>query len=253
MEKTLLVSAKREARNGKPYTIEFWGGEVAEVAILDRPMYPLETLARVTRGYLGNYTMDDISADEMKTFAAEIQKTPLATPIEFLNFVFLLRDVPRSFTHQLVRTRIGAAYVQESTRFMGHRGLYKILVPESATDKTTVKKDYFDTIINSIDGYENLLLDPTVHSQDARQLLPQAMLTHVFWSINMKALRVVYNQRWCCCAEPSSWLPVLRQVKKLITESCGTIIGGMLTAPIDRGESCGFNSKVLDQPCKWRK
>ncbi len=251
-EKTLVLEEEFWSQAGKRYTVQFWAGEVAEVHLLDYPTNALETLARATRGYLGNYTMEPFKEGELELLAREIQKTPLATPIEMLNFVFLVRDVPRSFTHQLVRTRIGASYVQQSTRFIGALENYKVLVPESCLVAGKVDEDYHTGIVYSIQAYANAVEKNGIKSEDARQLFPHALLTHVFWSINLKALRLVYNQRWCCCAEPSTWLPVMRQVKRAITEMCGPVIGGMLTASIDRGESCGFNSKVLDQPCKWR-
>lgn len=108
MEKTLVKESMFYSAKRKQFTIQFWTGEVAEVHLLDYPINALETLARATRGYLGNYTMDPFKEGELELFAAEIQKTPLGTPVEMLNFVFLVRDVPRSFTHQLVRTRVGA-------------------------------------------------------------------------------------------------------------------------------------------------
>lgn len=255
MDKKLFHEAKFENAEGQPFSIQFWTGEVAKVDLIDHPFNALETLARSTRGYLGIYDLDPISPEDMQRLSKEIQETPLATPIEFLNFVFLVRDVPRSFTHQLVRTRIGAAYVQESTRFMGHRGLYKVLVPDSIanSENSYIVQKYLESINCSIACYENIVCKKAIPSQDARQLFPHALLTNLFWSINMKALKTVYNQRWCCCAESSTWLPLLRQVKEQIITACGKEIGGMLTAPIDRGESCGYNSKLLDQPCKWRK
>jgi len=253
MEKTLIKESIHYSARKRKFTIQFWTGEVAEVHILDWPTNALETLARATRGYLGNYTMDPLKEGELELFCSEIQKTPLGTPVEMLNFVFLVRDVPRSFTHQLVRTRIGASYVQQSTRFLGALGSYKVLVPGSCLVAGKVDPDYYNGIVSSILAYANAVEKEGIKSEDARQLLPHAMLTHVFWSINMKALKLVYNQRWCCCAEPSSWLPVMRQVKQLVTSVCGVTVGSMLTAPIDRGESCGFNSALLDQPCKWKK
>ncbi len=249
--KTLLLEEKFVSNKGSEFTIQFWTGEVAEVYLIDHPTNALETLARTARGYLGNYTMDPFKEGELELFASEIQKTPLNTPLEMLNFVFLIRDVPRSFTHQLVRTRVGASYVQQSTRFLGSQECYKVLVPISCVSNDTVDEDYYKGIVDSITAYANTVEKEGIKSEDARQLLPHAILTHVFWSINLKALKLVYNQRWCCAAEPSSWIPVMRQVKRTITEACGAVIGGMLTAPIDRGESCGFNSKLLDQPCKW--
>lgn len=251
-EKILIREDKFASNAGKEFSIQFWAGEVPEVYLVDYPTNALETLARVTRGYLGHYDMQPISKEDVEIFAAEIQKTALNTPVEMLNFVFLVRDVPRSFTHQLVRTRVGASYVQQSTRFIGSLDTYKVLVPATCLIGSEIDADYYWGNVDAIRAYANVVEKQGIKSEDARQLLPHSILTHVFWSINMKALKLVYNQRWCCHAEPSTWLPVMRQVKRLITNICGATIGGMLTAPIDRGESCGYNSSVLDAPCTWK-
>ena len=101
MEKQLVKESTHYSARKKPFTIQFWAGEVAEVHLLDYPTNALETLARATRGYLGNYTMEPFRPGELELFCSEIQKTPLGTPVEMLNFVFLIRDVPRSFTRRL--------------------------------------------------------------------------------------------------------------------------------------------------------
>lgn len=252
MNKTLLETYETQSYKGHQYKINFWAGEVAEVQLVDHPANALVTLARATRGYLGNYEFSGVTEEEQKLFAEEIKKTKLAGSVEFLNYVFLIRDVPRSFTHQLVRTRIGASYVQQSTRFIGARDTYDILVPKTLHKGTVINSDYYEGNIRTIAAYEAMNETAGVHTQDARQMLPHGILTHIFWSVNMKTLQLVYNQRWCCCAEPSTWLPVMRQCKQLIIEADGQEIGNLLTAPIDRNESCGFNSKVLDKECAWR-
>jgi thymidylate synthase (FAD) len=251
MNKILLDALNVITKAGNPLVLEFWGGEVAEITIIDYPSNALTTLARATRGYTGNYSNDPISPEEIERFVNDIKNTKLATPVEFLNFVFLVRDVPRSWTHQAVRTRIGAAYVQESTRFLDARPSYKILVPKTLHDSEGVNHEYKVGIMEAMLSYVNLLEAKKVSSQDARQLLPHGVLTHMFWSINMKSLQNVYNQRWCCAAESSTWIPVMRQMKKSIIATCGEEIGSLLTAPIDRDQDCGFNSS-LDRPCIWK-
>lgn len=234
------------------YTIEFWAGKVAEVDLIDYPSRARETLARTTRGYTGNYDMVRLTEDEISKNLHALKNTKLGTPTEMLNFVFLIRNVPRSWTHQAVRTRIGAAVVQESTRFIGAKDVYRILVPPSLCHGTAgINTAYSNQMIKAIRTYEWLLVGGEVDTQDARMVLPHSILTHMFWSLNLKALMGIYEVRWCCQAEPSTWMPIMKQMKILIERSCGSEIAAFLSSPILRGESCGFNAS-FDRPCSWK-
>ena len=251
MNKTMLYAHHSESARGHFYKVEFWAGEVAEVTLIDHPANARQALARTTRGYTGRYDEAPMSEEEVAQNLSDLKKTKLGTPAEMLNFVFLVRDVPRSWTHQAVRTRIGAAVVQESTRFIGALDTYKVLVPKTMLNETNeINPAYFFGIVNAITGYEDALATPGAASQDARNLLPHAMLTHMYWSLTLRALMGIYEVRWCCQAEPSTWIPVMKQMKILINESCGYDIGDFLSAPIMRGQPCGFDAS-FDRKCIW--
>ena len=251
MIKTLLKSHSDNV-GGHEYTVEFWAGEVADVTLIDYPSNARQTLARATRGYTGRYDIEPMTEEDVAQHLKDLKSTKLGTPAEMLNFVFLIRDVPRSFTHQLVRTRIGASYVQESTRFIGAKDVYKVLVPKTCHTGSNILDPYVYGTLHAIEGYEVMLKLDGVASQDARNLLPHSLLTHAYVSYTLRALMGVYEVRWCCQAEPSTWIPVMKQMKKLITDACGEEISGFLTAPIDRGQSCGFNAS-FDRVCVWKK
>jgi thymidylate synthase ThyX len=253
MNKYLVTEHMFNTIKGTSVTIQFWSGEVAEVSLIDYPVHAEQTLARTVRGYTGYYENQPVPSSEIEFFFRNLKNTKLGTPAEMLNFVFLVRDVPRSWTHQAVRTRVGAAVVQESTRFIGARSVYKVLTPSSVINAGgLIDLSYHAGTIASIRAYANLVEQENIPSQDARQLLPHSLLTHMYWSLTLKTLMGIYNQRWCCQAEPSTWIPVMRQMKALITISCGEDIASFLSAPIDRGENCGFNA-TFDRPCTWRK
>lgn len=251
MKKQLLNTRDCRSPKGTAYKIEFWAGEVAEVTLLSYPALAGDTLARAVRGYTGNYSKDALTREEADRMFADLKATKLGTPAEMLNFVFLVNDVPRSWTHQAVRTRIGASVVQESTRFFGSRGVYKVLVPRTLVDKGVTNVDYHEGTVEAIRAYVKTVETEGVSNQDARQMLPHSLLTSMFWSLTLRALMGVYEVRWCCQAEPSTWIPVMKQMKTLIRERCGDMIAGFLTAPVDRGQNCGFGAS-FDRPCVWR-
>jgi thymidylate synthase (FAD) len=250
MEKTLLYTEHANVA-GHEYKVEFWGGEVAEVTLIDYPANARQALARTTRGYTGRYDSEPMSEEEVVKHLDDLKKTKLGTPAEMLNFVFLVRDVPRSFTHQAVRTRVGAAVVQESTRFIGAMNTYKIIVPKTARTNGMIDPDYVEGNMRALAAYERMLTREGVASQDARNLLPHGMLTHMYWSLTLRALMGIYEVRWCCQAELSSWVPTMKQMRELIAESCGVDIAGFLSAPIMRGQNCGFNAS-FDRACEWK-
>ncbi|MCG8620172.1 MAG: FAD-dependent thymidylate synthase, partial [Desulfobacterales bacterium] len=130
MQKKLIFHEEHRVGD-HDFRVNFWAGEVAEIELIDYPKWAEDTLIMATRGYSGRYDSTRPTDSERVQFLDDIKNTKLGTPIEMLNFVFLVRDVPRSFTHQIVRTRIGASYVQESTRFIGVQDDYNIFVPKT--------------------------------------------------------------------------------------------------------------------------
>lgn len=239
--------------DGRDITVNFWTGQVAEVSLISYPTDCIQTLAKIVRGYKGIYNDNPVMEPAVEQLLMDLKNTKLGTPAEMLNFVFLVNYVPRSWTHQAVRTRIGAAVVQESTRFIGIKDQFDIYVPHSARTKPERKIDpmYKDSVLVSIRNYCEMVIEG-IPSQDARQVLPHSLLTHMYWSLTLRALMGVYDVRWCCQSEPGTWLPVMQQMRNLIAQKCGTEISDFLTSPVMRGENCGFNAS-FDRKCTWRK
>lgn len=252
--KTLTDYKKWFMEDGTQIVVEFWSGEVAGIELLSYPTDAKQTLAKSIRGYKGIYSNEPVAEEEVTQLFKDLKNTKLGTPAEMLNFVFLVRDVPRSWTHQAVRTRIGSAVVQESTRFIGIQSVFKIYTPMSVSgirEHGGINKDYKTSSLEAIELYCQMV-KKGIPSQDARNSLPHSLLTHMYWSINLRALMGIYDVRWCCQAEPGTWIPVMRQIKDAIYNTCGWEIANFLSSPITRGEpDCGFNAS-FDRSCEWR-
>lgn len=202
-------------------------------------------LATLARAYTGVYE-PELTLD--LSWTHEIEKTALQTPLEFINFVFLLNGVTRAFTHQLVRTRIGVAYVQESMRFAELRDI-KVLATREIPDNEFAT--YELAARNAVAAYEGLV-SRGVPRQAARGILPTNILTHVFWSVNLRTLQTVMRQRLCCQADTNEWVPILIRIRKLLQKKYGNDIDQFLRGNKERGESCGYGAK-FDRPCTWEK
>ena len=220
------------------------------VTFVDGPRNPLGTIAKLSRGYKGIYSNSTPSDEEIKNAIDDINDTKLQTPYEMMSFVFLIGDVTRSFTHQLVRTRVGASYVQESMRFIGHKGVYKVL----ASHKVKIRGSYdfyLKTVSDAIWAYE-ALLNLGVPGEDARDVLPHGIMTQVFVGYALSALVKVYSQRVCCQAQPGQWQIIAKKMKELLIEEYGDKISLAVSAPFERGEPCGYRAS-FDRPCSWQK
>jgi thymidylate synthase (FAD) len=133
---------------------------------------------------------------------------------EHSNFSFLIYGVPRSFTHELVRHRAGAAFSQVSQRYVDGSTLRFVERPASAADP-----ELHEMFINWIDlastqydkraarllelqqsGFAGLSGEKKRDlrkkiNQDARACLPNEAEAPIFVTLNVRSLRHVIEMR----------------------------------------------------------
>jgi len=232
-------------------TIEFVTLPISTVEFVDGITDPFQTVAKMSRGYGGIYSNDPCTEDEIAQAIKDMNSTKLGTPLETVEVIFLIHDVSRAFTHQQVRTRIGASFVQESMRFLGHQGKYRIMVSGEIFRNSEAFEAYQQACFTSIWTYEEML-KIGIPGEDARDILPHGICTRLFVGYAMSTLRTVYAQRMCCQAQPGQWQHILRQMKRILIEKYGERMTDMLSAPYERGEPCGYRAS-FDRPCTWQK
>lgn len=215
-----------------------------EVHLLSTQEYATPMLAKLAKAYTGVYEPDP---EWELGWVEEISKTALQTPLEFINFIFLLKNVTRAFTHQLVRTRIGVAYVQQSMRF-AELDLVKVLATREIPDNEL--PTYELAVRHAVASYHGLVRRG-VPRQAARGLLPTNVLTHVFWSVNLRTLQTVMQQRLCCQADTNEWVPILIEMRKQLLHAVGPEIKPFLLSNVERGLPCGYGAK-FDRECTWK-
>lgn len=222
--------------------VEFVSPPAVKVELLSLSEDAVKTLAILTRGYAQNYT-SHIRPDEVDDMVEQLKKTRLRTPAEFIQTIWLIKDVTRAFTHQLVRYRIGTQFVQESMRFADKRRAKVLLPPEVAGSEL-----YQDCIRDSVATY-GLLIEEGVPTQDARGVLPHNILTDIFMGCSLATLQNIASQRWCCQAQHSGeWDPMLSQMKATLPAELQSFI----KKPWESGiTSCGFGAS-FDRPCKYQ-
>lgn len=178
------------------------------VFMLNATPDPLGTCAADMRMYRGDpvYSLTEITDEQRRWAWDELSKTALNTPLEGVSVKFMVEAVTRSFTHQMVRQRVGAYYVQESLRFAVKRGIASeialppSIVRESGEQQNAPYKIWDDTIRTIATAYEQLV-DAGIPAEDARGLLPHAVTTRIIYHTNLRALFEHAGNRLCTQAQ----------------------------------------------------
>ncbi|MDI6840455.1 MAG: FAD-dependent thymidylate synthase [bacterium] len=209
---------------------------------------PLQVIHAMTQNMMGNVITDLDTIDEQEAIETirELQKTSLGGPIEYVDFTFQVQGVPRALTHQMVRTRVGAVYSQESLRFVAKAGeQFKYNVGPSIDNEEKLGI-YNEAMLNIQHAYEKLL-DIGVATQDARGVLPINILTNIGVKYNLKTLMGIAEVRLCTQSQPH-WVSIIQQMKQEIADKVHPVLAEMLVMYCDRHKRCGYES-IYDRKC----
>jgi flavin-dependent thymidylate synthase len=193
---------------------------------------PLGAVAAACKMYKGEVVRDlsTVTDDERLHYWAEMQKTKLKAPLEFVKFHFLFEGVTRAFTHQMVRQRT-AVYAQESLRFAVKSGDSQELpvgLPPSINEHdgpgdlrpcsaACRRCNWEEAVAAAERGYEKLI-ESGVPAEDARGLLPHAVLTRLHYSTDLRALIDHAGNRLCTQAQ-FEWRVVFAKIAQAIRDT----------------------------------
>lgn len=224
------------------------GDHRPRVRLLDAPSDPLGKLAFIAKAYQGKFpeSYATITDEDRRYYIQDMEKNILGMPSEAIQFHFVLENVTRSFTHQLVRTR-HASYAQESMRFavkedfpvqlpphlLGtlsreewwfrelaeRHGVNTIPIEEYeeryASDKQKARFVWDESIASAKEGYEKLIA-LGVPAEDARGLSPHAIVTKINWVVDLRALMATAGQRLCTQAQwehREMWASLIQSIR----------------------------------------
>lgn len=178
-----------------------------KVELLDHTQDALELLLYTKNTRLqGEQTIEDIKEwpHEKKMEHFNYMLDTIQSSFEFVDYTFKISEVPRSFTHQLVRTRTGS-YAQESQRTVDVRDHdYECPAPlRGRVDE--ILEDYAQAIDNGI------------AIQEAREILPTGMHTSIIAKFDLRTLHNMALVR-LCTRTAGMYQNVFREIKRLVTE-----------------------------------
>lgn len=88
--------------------------------------------------------LGDMTKQQVNKFVTDLVKIEHESLLEHVTFTFIVDDVSRVLSHQLVRHRI-ASYSQRSQRYVGEKG-FGFVIPESISANPAVLKIYKNTM-----------------------------------------------------------------------------------------------------------
>lgn len=144
---------------------------------------------------------------KVRTDAAEyflnIMRSGHGSVLEHANYTFVLSDISRVFSHELVRHRAGSAFSQESMRFVRIKDM-GFRIPESMESLRPQIISILETLEEfQISAAEHFGLDEegvNFHTKKEitsalRRLAPDGISTMIIWTANVRTLRHVIQAR----------------------------------------------------------
>ncbi len=168
--------------------------KVELISITENSEKHIEFCARVC--YNSN---EKITEDSHKVFISNLIKNGHLSVLEHAYASFLIDEISRACSHQLVRQRL-ATFSQRSQRYVNERG-FSYVIPEDI-ERNSEAMEIFNKVINEIrNGYDKLI-ELGIKKEDARFLLPNASCTTLTMTANFREwlhiidLRVSKHAQW---------------------------------------------------------
>ena len=191
------------------------------VRILSATPDPLGVLAALTALYKGQVvrSLEEVTHVQRREALADMLKTTLNSALESVQFLITIEGIDRAFTHQHVRGR-NAMYVQESMRFaVPEDWAAKIPLPPSLAGlpEDDVRVSRWLRTLNMVEDAYAGLVSAGMPAEEARGLLPHAILTRIHWVVTLRELLHVAGLRTCTQAQ-FIWRIVFGDIAKALRE-----------------------------------
>jgi thymidylate synthase (FAD) len=164
------------------------------IAITENPEKHIEYCSRTCYNSSGK-----MSEGSHIAFLPALLKNGHLSGFEHASASFLLDQISRSCSHQLVRQRL-ASYSQKSQRYVKEKS-FSYTVPPDIKQNPEAGEVYQDTMMRIQEAY-NMLVGLGIHKEDARFLLPNAVHTTLTMTANFREwlhiidLRVSLHAQW---------------------------------------------------------
>lgn len=175
-----------------------------KVSIIQATPSPIETISEIA-----SICYDSNPKNPMK-LVTYLYKCGHLSVFEHICFTFKIEDISRACSHQLVRHR-HCSFTQRSQRYCSENG-FGFVTPPSIENNEELEhyENYMKTFVAP--NYTELQTRD-VPNEDARYILPNACMTSLYLSCNLRELIHMANERLCMRAQ---W-EIRELVKKMVS------------------------------------
>ncbi len=144
-------------------------------------------------------SFDRITENSAQNFIQMLIKRGHLSVLEHAYATFRLKNVSRALTHQLVRHRL-ASYTQKSQRYVDESN-FEFIIPPSIIKNDDALKIYSEFMKKVKEVYKELR-KKDILKEDARYVLPNATVTEIVITANMREYRHIFKLR---CSSHAQW------------------------------------------------
>jgi flavin-dependent thymidylate synthase len=189
------------------------------VYLLSATPDPLGSVAAMSMIYEGRVIRDlaEITDEERKHYYDQCFLTTLDTPLEAIDFHFMVEGVTRSHTHQEVRQRT-AVFAQESMRFAVKDTI--AARPGPLINGRRETRLAWDSAMEKLWDTYKWMIANGIPAEEARGILPHDTLTRLHHKVNLRSLKQELGKRTCTQAQ-FEWRYWAAEVRKSIANHDG--------------------------------
>lgn len=200
-----------------------------QVTLIQATPEPIETISNIA-----SICYDSNPKDPLK-LVKHLYKNGHHSVFEHIYFTFKIEGISRACSHQLVRHR-HCSFTQRSQRYCSENN-FEYVIPETMDDQ--FYRNQMESINDWYRYYNECSVTPT---EDARYLLPNACMTSLYLSCNLRELIHICNERLCAKAQ---W--EIRELVKKMVELVNPDLKFMLVP------KCASGRIICHTPCKHKK
>ena len=189
----------------------------------------------------------DYTYEEMVKLIKHIKDSGHLSVLEHVKFTFVFEGLSRRATHQLVRSRVGVTFSQQSQRYVDMSGNFNIdnfVIPPSIEKNQTAKLKYIAALMKAQDTY-NTLKELDIPGEDAAFILPGGSKSNIVMTMNCTALLNFFGQRSCTLAQweirklSNKILKICKEKLPVVFEDAGSKCEFLKYCPESKARCCG--------------
>jgi thymidylate synthase (FAD) len=160
-------------------------------------------------GRISHKSEEKITKTSYKNFIKLLIKLGHESVFEHASATFLIEDVPRALTHEIVRHRL-CSFTQKSQRYVDESSL-KFYTPDEIKNNNLALIEYEEIQEQTRQSYIRLL-ELGIKKEDARCVLNNAVASDIIITANMRQWRHMMKIR----LDKSAWLPYRKMMSMIL-------------------------------------